>query len=676
MAQTFKNPFLRFAKSNDLTDEEIQRLWVNFDGDDSGISFFDPSSPMATIVLGGKGSGKTHLFRYFSFPVQGRRYKEGEHLASLLKDRYVGIYTLAGGLNGSRFNGKGIAEQQWVDVFCYYLELWFGQTLLKIIGDLATSTMEVRRAAPDILKKMTGCFDQGVTQAQSFEHLGGQLRQLQRDLDIAVNDAAFSNSITPTICCTRGSVTFGFPEAIASSVSQFSDLTFCYYVDEYENFLEYQQRYVNTLVRERRDPVTFRIGSRAYGLHTLKTYSGGDEEICQGSEFEYLQLDSQFRKDEPRYQRFAKKMLRRRIDIVELEGEEQTAIRKWTEGVSSQAGESVAQPPPRPAGSEYEHIRKLRRQLAEILGKQDVESVISCVSNRSRPLLEKAAILRLYQAASRDKSSLVTEAKAIRKMATNIGEQPIEENKLKQTLSHYRDDLEAQLLRDSRVGSRRKNHGINELIRMSEGLPRALLTMVGNIVRWAVYRGDLKSGNGEISAEAVRQGLLDSGEWFLSDVPEVGVDGESIRTAVGRLGELFRINRFADKPSECSMIGFSVDLDSLSTTAKRNIEDADKRSFLIEAPSGQKDKSSKKIWTKYHLNRVLCPMFDLPIGKRGHARLDGNFVSAIFDSSKETEFRRMAGKWDQRLNWPFAKDQKGEGLSNSDPQLEMLDGDP
>ncbi|MYK84633.1 MAG: hypothetical protein F4024_19095 [Gammaproteobacteria bacterium] len=106
-----------------------------------------------------------------------------------------------------------------------------------------------------------------------------------------------------------------------------------------------------------------------------------------------------------------------------------------------------------------------------------------------------------------------------------------------------------------------------------------------------------------------------------------------------------------------------------------NIEDAEKRSFLIETPAGQKDKSSKKIWKKYHLNRVLCPMFDLPIAKRGLVRLDGDSVSAIFDSSQEDEFKRIAARWDQRLNWPFPKGLTADKRSSNTAQLDMLGED-
>src|SRR5271170_3729635 len=105
MTERIDNPF-RITKSNDLTDEQIDQLWVPSGEDED--TFARPTSPMAMFLLGGKGSGKSHLMRYYSFPLQLIRYKRtGDGLIeNLQKDGYVGIYARCGGLNSHRFRGK------------------------------------------------------------------------------------------------------------------------------------------------------------------------------------------------------------------------------------------------------------------------------------------------------------------------------------------------------------------------------------------------------------------------------------------------------------------------------------------------------------------------------------------------------------------------------------------
>ena len=59
---------------------------------------------MPKYVIGGKGCGKTHILRYFSYPLQ--RIREENIITLLQKDRYIGFYCILGGLNSSRFEGK------------------------------------------------------------------------------------------------------------------------------------------------------------------------------------------------------------------------------------------------------------------------------------------------------------------------------------------------------------------------------------------------------------------------------------------------------------------------------------------------------------------------------------------------------------------------------------------
>lgn len=66
------NPF-SLTKANDLTNDQIQDLWVDVGSSEAPNSLFNSgrfASPMPTFILGGKGSGKTHLMRYASYALQ------------------------------------------------------------------------------------------------------------------------------------------------------------------------------------------------------------------------------------------------------------------------------------------------------------------------------------------------------------------------------------------------------------------------------------------------------------------------------------------------------------------------------------------------------------------------------------------------------------------------------
>lgn len=176
-----QNPFLSRANSNRLDDDEVRSLWVGVDAAMESHPAFDPKDPMPTIVLGGKGSGKTHLFRYHSFPVQGLRYDHNSASAwklGLKEDGYVGVYTRADGLSGSRFQGKGIDDERWHVVFRYYVELWLAQGLLDVLATLAKKVgifRETEGALVSKAKRLLGTMPVP-EDAATFADLGDAIR--------------------------------------------------------------------------------------------------------------------------------------------------------------------------------------------------------------------------------------------------------------------------------------------------------------------------------------------------------------------------------------------------------------------------------------------------------------------------------------------------------------------
>ena len=650
MAEQSINPFLSLAKSNDLTNEQISDLWVGFDGSPNSHPLFDPTSPMATVVLGGKGSGKTHLFRYFSHPVQTKSYGNGDWLESVLKDGYVGIYTRAAGLNCSRFNGKGICQGHWKEIFRYYVELWLGQEFLDVASDLVKHIKSVRDREGEIVTALTQCIDVPKDLNISILYdLSEFLRKCQKSLDQAVNKAAFTHKIRPNFCCSPGNIIFGFPKVLDKYFGKDGSLIFVYYIDECENLLEYQQQHVNTLLRDRRHPVTFRIGARSYGMRTYKTDSGEGEEIQEGSEYQRLRLDERMRREEKRYKKFARQLLARRVAVsgsvlTTANMDECFSPMPKTQSISKQSGIRV-------------HLSRLKERLGYI-DSTLAEEVVSALSFEADPVVEKAAIFMFYQAVADGKSELLTEATEIESFIKDY-RNGVRENPLKSTIDHYRGDFIAQMRRDSRQGraSGEDNHytGLDNFILMSEGLPRSLLTIVGESIKSAAFRSELPNVGRPISADSQYDGVKYASDWFLSDVPQGGKLGESIQLGILRLGSLFRMNRFADKPIECSVIGFSVCLEAISRRAREVILEAERRSFLIKAVGPQNDRSGKGIQDKFHLNRILCPQFDLPLGRRGAVPLDIDASEAIFGSSEAHLFDQLEKQWKRKLDWPFGR---------------------
>ena len=78
MENQHDNPF-NITKAVDFTDQEINDYWIDIPESGGFQQLVKPTSPMPMFILGGKGSGKTHLMRYFSYPLQKIRHAGRVH---------------------------------------------------------------------------------------------------------------------------------------------------------------------------------------------------------------------------------------------------------------------------------------------------------------------------------------------------------------------------------------------------------------------------------------------------------------------------------------------------------------------------------------------------------------------------------------------------------------------
>src|SRR4051812_13874849 len=93
------NPF-DITKAVNYTDKQIYDNWVDL-ANGGFTQLVNPRSPTPQFLLGGKGTGRTHLMRWFSQPVQRLRYpKQPPHVAPI-SDGYLGILLRASGLNSN-----------------------------------------------------------------------------------------------------------------------------------------------------------------------------------------------------------------------------------------------------------------------------------------------------------------------------------------------------------------------------------------------------------------------------------------------------------------------------------------------------------------------------------------------------------------------------------------------
>ena len=660
------NPFA-VTKAVDFTDSEITANWVDWPQRGGFARWLNVKSQMPRVVTGGKGTGRTHIMRHFSAPIQAIRGR-GDPLRQVREDGILGIYVRCSGLNSSRFRGRGRHPDTWYPIFAQYVDVWLAQAALEAFTAITATQqpdeMVERRIAHDILDLLD--LPRELVQPSSLMELQEQLFAIQHDIDRTVNNAALNpdEPFRLRILSNPGSLVFGVPSILRRYYPSLDDVLFVYLIDEFENFPDWQQTYIQSLLREKELGTSFMIGVRTYGLRTHATLTP-TEDNKRGSEFDEVRQDRKYtgRRNKNKYEEFCQRVVARRLAEHGLMDDAAPSSVRGTldaffELPDPDHVENLIINRFEPAQRPY--LLRLREQLVAHgkspsgtpLTDKDVDFVLGAMSVPSRPLVEKANIFLLYRAWSRGRDIIEAAAKLSTRSEGHSGEHSATSG-YRQVMNHYVTDLQAQLYRDLRMPP--VYAGISEFITMSDGLPRNLLVILKNIYQWAAFNGEEPFRSGKISLDAQRQGVLESSDWFFYDAKPMGIDGDDVLAAIQRLGDMFRFLRFSAKPVESSLASFSADLTSCSTRARDLVDLAEKWSLLVEVERGQKERNTGLGERKFHLNRILSPRWNLPTGRRGAIRLNSEELNAIFDPDMSADFNRILRRRLDRMNPPFGR---------------------
>lgn len=659
------NPF-DLTKASDFSDEQIQQYWVDLAGTGGLEDLFKPKLTMPMLLLGGKGSGKTHLMRYFSSAVQKLRFN-GNLLEAAQQEGHIGIYVRADGLNVGRFDGKGQSDDAWAAVFSYYFELWLATHLLRHIQDCLTNFPDKF----DQIKFISGAkklFNADVTSSiETIEALIDYLAELRRKVDYAVSNCAINRNLQDiNICISPGELIFELPNLVNSCTDLFKDVLFVYMIDEIENFTVTQQKFLNSLIRYRRGPVSIKIGARLYGLHTKQTLGAG-EAIKQDAEYEKVELDAWLRDHDAGYAGLARALILKRLQQFHLTpiGEEH-ALEDQFEELDSSNNYRI---PLLELVKKYDdkgelrpYFKKLRdiifslaEQSAQSALRPIVDGIIQALQMPNDPLLEKVNLYLLYKE-WKGTHDLAASAAEIGKRARNFLEKgKAAEPKYSQALDHFKSDFLAQIYQD--CDKRRVVYaGLDTLIHLSQGVPRNLLGLLKQIYRRSHFAGEhpFQEG-GKISISSQIEGIRDAAAWFWDDA-QPDKHGSEVRAAIESLAKLFRGVRYSLKPAECDLATFSVNQEIGTDVAREVLSHAENWSYLIRVRDGGVSRNdSNSIDEKFQLSPMLVARWEVSEHRRGSIELQEELFNALFDPSCRPELNALVSERIKGMEEPYLK---------------------
>ena len=667
------NPF-SITKATDFSDSEINEYWVNVSQDQN---ILNPNELLPKYILGGKGCGKTHLLRYFSYPLQ--KIRKNTLSSIITDDKYIGVYSVLDGINSSRFKGKGVDEEQWKSAFEYYFELYISEILLNIVKDFFDENLSEKYSVTDFIRDISAKFYKNIIDTKAIVTIDELLKEfsnIRKKIDVEIVNAAFKRTLdvgAMEILFSPGDLLFGIPALLQRNIATLQDVKFIYILDEYEKLFEWQKVFVNTLVWEKKQPCTFWIGARKYGYTTRQTKT--EEQIKPGSEFQPIFLDNIYQDNEVLYKRFAKELYISRLKRYytnnltseQIDNQFSTKLEKYSEDIIinklRERKESNK--------TEYHHLKELRKKIKTGIDRKIIKDTVDLNSSLNsfisdtdnNPLEQKYKIYLLYKewanwGGKRSKVFEKTQESQvnIEDIIDFVNQQYNEYKNGKETefdniKEKYKADFIAQLAYENNI----KNtcySGIDEFISLSWGNPRVFLSILKLIVERAELLGEKPlERDSVISLETQYQAVFETAKWVYQDVEIVGDEGKYLYKSLSNLSNIFRVYRFSDKPTESSICAFNFGVESISDCSKEYIDRAETHSLIVKVNERKQKNSGRKEET-YQLNRILAPLWNLPTSRRSIADLSEEIIDTIFDPSKHKDFESKYKEMKSRFNAP------------------------
>lgn len=656
-----KNPF-SITKAVDFSDNDINKYWVDFSG--SFDTVIEPTDSMTKIILGSKGSGKTHLMKYYTYELQKLRCKP-DLKAGLQKDKYIGLFMRSSGLNSERFCNKGFDEGKQMAIFSYNFELWLGQIIIRTLIDLQKTDIISDSEELNIVKHTLSLFDQVKDDFESiktFDELNRLLVSYQHDLDYKVNNSVFSEVLPDVeILLTPGNLIYNIPKYLHENLEFFSDKMFIYFIDELENITENQQTLIQSLIREKPPMCTFRLGARLYGIKTYKTL-GKREENKEGSEYTVETLDNIFLEQKENYIKFIKEICVKRINgslNAEIEVED---LKKFYEEIDEQ--EIIRRL--KEKKSKILALTRLKNILKPHLSEEQTSVVIDNLRNEDDLLLQITNIYLFYKKWKNskhiNKDTLVGISKEIKSKIDNKDwEEHLKINE------YYKGDFFAKLTSD--ILKEVPYYGFDILVKMSSGNPRNILNILKHTHKWVMFENKIQpfTDKQKISAKCQSNGLKDAIEWFFEENRIPVINGLKITDPIDNLGNYLKSLRFSDCPPNCSISLITIDKSSLYEQDRKILDYLIKYSYLIENKP-RNDKNFRSKTESFYINYLLAPVWDLPINKRGATSLNPEVVNNIFNITDKEDFKQYVKKQTENYNAPFKK-----SVESSSSMLNLFD---
>lgn len=646
----YSNPF-SVVKAADFSDNQINELWINY-GTNTIESILELRNPISKFILGGKGTGKTHLLRYHTYLVAKNRkdFKDKDSLYIIDKLGAITAFYRANHMSYSKFNLLPIDTRA---IFTsYYTELLLCEGILQTLCEVKRG-YDAEYNDEAFIK-----FLEDKASANLFDEIydiDGILIWFQRQrrkLGIEINNFALTQVMpSDSIYFTLGSLLMNLQSALEFWNDNFAKYPITLFIDEFENFSSENQKIFNTLIRMSEGRICFRIASRLKGIKDQENLNS-DEINLAGHEYSTVVLDNILNESKNR-DIFLSNCIKTRINSTFLDNKSKKfELKMFLESLES---DRFMEGSLKQLDLQYEKIEdSIKKQFLKVFTNEYSEEVFSILTeNLPYLLIKKHNILRFYKA-KKNKENFLDVAKQIRSNSLEYIEGNYSTIKTyHNSFNHYKLDLFAQICKDSRKSFGCPYAGYDVLINMCSGNPRNILSLFRNMYDIVSFNGEDFFKKNSIDILVQSESAMKTSRYLLNEDSSYGSTSEYAKKATDNLARYLQAARYAQNIPESSPLAFSFDLNDLNERAREVYDYCIRFSFIVELKVGRSDRNSNKRIIKAKLNPMISPNWNLPVSVRGDMSIGTDLINLIFDTKNDNKFESTLNsirrKWDNPL---------------------------
>lgn len=637
---SFKNPFAEF-NANVLLPSQIINLWCSpFQYIKSASigehEIFRDKNPI--VFMGGRGTGKTMFLRYWSYQVQCSiandliKNKEIrsklDHISNL---GGIGFYVRFDGPILKSFSEMGLSIQKWDAIFTHYFELY----IAKLYVDAVIELDVCNGLDSNSTKSLLSAFSNLVNINTSFLDLNDVSKYFAQELKKVTDFRGQRHfeeiSFIPKKGFSSQSLSYEIPLIFRSLIPQLSEIGFIVFIDEYENFLDYQQKMVNALLKFVKPGITFRIGMRLEGFKTYDTVSK-DEFIKEGRDYRKIVFEEILMRDSS-FQQFFIEIAKKRLESTEHFNKNSLInIKDFLgnkEDLENEAREVILN-------------KENKTKHFDLLDNKS-KTTLELIKNENNPLLEMLNILWVNRGIP---PHIVK--KTMTEYLSNIDNNDTKKYKL-DYISKYK--LSLMFLFCSVYRTDKKYYSFNTLCYLSSGIVGHFLEICRLCFQYAHFEDrDGLLFSGKISPSIQHKAVKDYSNLEVQLITRIEEYGDLLFRFTKNLGNVFRLYHTDKYLRYPETMQFSKDLGTYDDeNIKKAFRAAIKWSVIQRKPNLQNPVPGEHKSEIYLLNRIFSPSFQITYRIRG-----GNSEEYSFEDIKTMMFesdimpkRKLEAKYNQ-----------------------------